>query len=647
MSKAAPRRAPRAPRTARDAVGASRNGPFFSFFSGKGGVGKTTCAAAEAIALASRGRRVLLVSTDPAHSLGDALEARLSARPRPISRGLSAVELDADRALGRWFRQRERAFRALASRGTYLDDDDVDSLLSRSLPGVDELIGLVELSRLAREGEHDDVVVDTAPTGHTLRLLATPETLAGLSRVLGDLQQKHRWMSESLRGRYVPDSNDAVVDEIEREAAELRVLLRDGAQCAFRWVMLPEELALREAQDGIAALRKMGATVAGLLVNRVTPPPPSRCALCDGRRAEEARIVRAAEQAFPDIPLRLVEALEREPRGISRLRSLPAATAQRARPARSRDLRAAGEAWSPPAGVRLLLFGGKGGVGKTTCAAACALHLARTGKQVLLLSTDPAHSLGDALSLALSDHPSEIAERLTARELDADRAFAERRDQYRRSVDELFDALRGGARFDAAYDRQVVQDLIDLAPPGIDELFALFAVIDALQERFDVVVVDTAPTGHALRLLEMPGKALGWVHALLAILLKYRRVIGLGDLARTLTTTARELRALQDLLRDPSRALFVPVTRAAALPRIETERLLRALRQLGIAAGPVLVNALTPPGCARCKRAAAGERKEVEALRRRTPAMLLAPAVTPPPRGARDLLAFGRTWISG
>ena len=320
------------------------------------------------------------------------------------------------------------------------------------------------------------------------------------------------------------------------------------------------------------------------------------------------------------------------------------ARAQAPRSGRRRPLRSGGDPWAPPEGIRLLLFGGKGGVGKTTCAAACALHLARRGKRVLLISTDPAHSLGDALDAPLSDEPRQVAERLLARELDADRAFAARRAQYRKSVDELFDELRGGARFDATFDRAVVHDLIDLAPPGIDELFALFAVSEALQGEFDLVVVDTAPTGHALRLLEMPEKALGWVHALLGILLKYRRVIGLGDLARTLTATSKELRELRDLLRDPARTLFVPVTRAAALPRAETERLLRALRKLRIPAGPVLVNALTPPGCARCGRVAGAEAREVAALRRRTPAMLVAPAVAPPPRGTRALLAFGRTW---
>jgi arsenite-transporting ATPase len=618
---------------------------LFSFFGGKGGVGKTTCAAAEAVALAARGRRVLAVSTDPAHSLGDALGDRLSALPRRVSRGLFAAELDADRALLRWFRERERAFRVLASRGTYLDDEDVDQLLSQSLPGVDELIGLVELARLAGAGEYDQVVVDTAPTGHTLRLLAMPDSLARLARILGDLQQKHRWMSWSLRGRYLPDASDALIESVGRQAEELSALLRDGERCSFHWVTLPEELALREAEDGVAALRRLGARVAEVVVNRLTPAPRSRCALCGARRGAEARVLQAARESFADMPLRLLPAVEGEPRGLPALRRFSSLTARSPRAARMATRPEEGTCWTPPEGVRLLLFGGKGGVGKTTCAAACALHLARGGKRVLLLSTDPAHSLGDVLDVTLSDQPREVAERLTARELDADRAFAARREQYRRSVDELFDDLSGGARFDATYDRLVVQDLIDLAPPGIDELFALFAVADALQGGYDVVVVDTAPTGHALRLLEMPEKALGWVHALLAILLKYRRVIGLGDLARTLTATARELRELQELLRDPGRALFVPVTRAAGLPRLETERLLRALRRLGIPAGPVLVNALTPPGCDRCGRAAGAEAREIAALRRRTPAMLAAPAVAPPPRGGRALLAFGRTWI--
>jgi len=165
----------------------------YRFFAGKGGVGKTTCAAACGLSLARGGARTLLVSTDPAHSLADALEQRLGPAPRQVRARLFAAEMDADRALGRWLRSRERSFRAIAARGTYLDDEDIDSLFRLSLPGVDELVALLELQRLSRGFE--EVVVDTAPTGHTLRLLETPQTLARLAQVLDDLQAKHRALS--------------------------------------------------------------------------------------------------------------------------------------------------------------------------------------------------------------------------------------------------------------------------------------------------------------------------------------------------------------------------------------------------------------------------------------------------------------------
>jgi len=129
---------------------------------------------------------------------------------------------------------------------------------------------------------------------------------------------------------------------------------------------------------------------------------------------------------------------------------------------------------------------------------------------------------------------------------------------------------------------------------------------------------------------------------LLQILLKYRRVTGLGNLARDLTDTARELREFEELLHDPSRARFLAVTRAAALPRLETARLLAALRRLRIAAPLVLVNARTPAGCSRCRRAAAAEEREI-ALSPRW-AMLGAPRTAPVPRGKEALLRFGSTW---
>ncbi len=620
------------------------------FYAGKGGVGKTTCAAAAALALSRQGARTLVVSTDPAHSLADALQSRLSARPLKVARNLFAAEMNADRALDRWLRARERSFREIAARGTYLDDEDIDALFRLSLPGVDELVALIELRRLA-EG-FDEVVVDTAPTGHTLRLLQTPRTLAGLAEVLDDLQAKHRAIAASLRGTLRRDAEDRVIDQLRNEAHALDAWLR-STDAGFHWVTLLEELPAAETRDGIAALRGAGVHVVRLIANRATPAPDRSCPLCAGRRAGQARVFRSLRNLA--LPVHLVPEQEIEPTGLRALARI--GEALEAPPAKLRDLKArpprppadrGGEdriAELAPPGTRLLFFGGKGGVGKTTAAATAALALAKRGELVLLLSTDPAHSLGDALALGVSDDERDVAPNLKVRELDANRGFAHRRQRYRAAVDELFATLRGGASFDAPYDRAVIHDLIDLAPPGLDELFGLLGVIEALR-RHDLVVVDTAPTGHALRLLELVAKAREWVRVLLQILLKYRAVVGLGDLARDLTATARELREFQELLRDGARCRFVAVTRAAALPRQETRRLLSALGRLDVNAAAVLVNALTPPGCTRCTRVAAAEASEIARMRRGHGdwAMLGAPLLAQAPRGSRALSAFGRTW---
>jgi arsenite-transporting ATPase len=654
---------------------------------------------------------VLVVSTDPAHSLADAFTTTRHGRPRGAGRpsgvlpnrsllarpwrvalgrargSLHAVELDADAALARWIRERRASLRRIVGRGTYLDDDDIDALLRLAFPGVDELIGLIELQRLAAAGPWDHIVVDTAPTGHTLRLLAIPATLSRIAVVLDDMQAKHRFLSESLGGRYRPDAADTLVEEIAMAGRDLAALLRDRARMRVTWVLLPEALSLAEARDGVGALDASGIHVDDVLVNRVTPPPGEPCALCDGRRTSEAEVLRAASKELGEREpgttprlFRVAPALEREPRGVAALRALAVLitdldsddgpTAPRTR---RRGRRAAGsrtpcgdDRWlsaiAPP-GRALVLFAGKGGVGKTTCAAAVALVLAAQPKppRVLLLSTDPAHSLADVLDAEVGDEPTTVPgapPALRAREIDAAALFAARRRRYLETVDAVFDALRGGSRFDPTYDRVVVEDLIDLAPPGLDELLGILTVTEALgleggASACDVAVVDTAPTGHALRLLAMPEAALEWVHAFMTILLKYRSVMGLGEIGQDLIAIARELRGLRALLADPRRATIVVVTRPAALPRLETRRLLARLRALGVGVSAVTVNALTSPGCARCRRVAASEMRVVAALRRdvasqasRGCAIIQAPAVAPPPRGPAALAAWRRAWVT-
>src|SRR5690606_1642124 len=159
-----------------------------------------------------------------------------------------------------------------------------------------------------------------------------------------------------------------------------------------------------------------------------------------------------------------------------------------------------------------LFFAGKGGVGKSTCAAAFALAAAERGRRVLLLSVDPAGSLGEVLARPVgSGDPVRLAG-LTIRQIDADRAFASFRSRYRARIAEVFERL--GLSASAALDRRVLESIVDVAPPGLDEVFALDAMIEAGDDA-DLLVVDTAPTGHFLRLLQMPQTALAWTRSAL------------------------------------------------------------------------------------------------------------------------------------
>jgi arsenite-transporting ATPase len=265
-------------------------------------------------------------------------------------------------------------------------------------------------------------------------------------------------------------------------------------------------------------------------------------------------------------------------------------------------------------GASLLFFGGKGGVGKTTVAAATALRLAidDPGRRVLLLSTDP------ALSMRRKDFEAALAEIAAALGVGGDAA--------------------GGA-----------SELMQLAPPGIDELFGMLSVVDARAD-YDVIVVDTAPSGHALRLLEMPDAAREWTQLLLRVLLKYKSLVRPGRLAAELVEVSKSIRELQTLLRDPAHARFVAVTRAAEVPRHETGRLLARLRRLGLSAPAVVVNAvtLTPGSCPICRATVSAERRERTALARLCRgrcAIIETPLVAPPPRGVPMLRDWAAAWI--
>ena len=538
------------------------------------------------------------------------------------------------------------------------------------MPGIDELAGLLEIQRAGRNRRFDFIVVDTAPTGHTLRMLAMPEVLRTLARVFERMQAKHRVMVEALRGTYASDDADALIEELERDADSLSTLLRDPELCRLSWVTLAEPLSIAETLDAAEALAETGIPVHEVIVNRVTPPPPRRCGWCDGRRIVERRAIASLARALPGTLAFEVTARTREPRGTGVLATIgaeiAAANAVRSTPVRTpRSVRWRADLPGEGGAVRLagrdtrlVLFGGKGGVGKTTCAAAAALAFAAElpSRQVMVLSTDPAHSLGDVLGQTIGHDPVKLQRgpaNLRLRAIDANRQFDAIRERYASSVEDWFDRLtsgrQSGVHVDASHDRAVLHGLIDLAPPGIDELAAVIEVVDMVESSpNNLVVMDTAPTGHALRLLEMPALVHDWTKVLMSILLKYQAIASLEEFGPVLLRLSQGLGRLRRLLADADRTSFVAVTRGAELPRLETIDLLRRLEETGIHVSAIIVNAVGRGSCARCRAEAATERRQIARLKKNMPRrseMVIAPAEMPPPFAPAALGRWRRRWF--
>ncbi|HEX5403018.1 MAG TPA: ArsA family ATPase [Pseudonocardiaceae bacterium] len=295
-------------------------------FTGKGGVGKTTLAAATAARLAATGRKTLVVSTDPAHSLGDALGVPLDGDPAEQSDGLFASQLDVRRLVdGNWQRLRTHLRTLLAGAGV----DDLVAEELTVLPGVEELLALSEVYRLAEVGPWEVVVVDCGPTAETLRLVALPEAMSGyLERLFPTHRRVVRGLLAGLAGTRQVDRWDAAADALGRLAEQvdaLRVALGDRSRTSVRLITTPERVVAAETRRTLTALAVQGIRVDGLIANRLIPvfgPKRGASAVWLHTRQEEQQAVLAELTAATDVPIRTVPYLAAEPVGVAALLEL-------------------------------------------------------------------------------------------------------------------------------------------------------------------------------------------------------------------------------------------------------------------------------------------------------------------------------------
>jgi arsenite-transporting ATPase len=290
---------------------------------GKGGVGKTTVAAATALAAAERGYRTLVSSTDAAHSLGDALAVQLGDVPTPVADGLSASQIDTQAQLDRhWGAIRDQLMDILHWGG--VSGLEAEEFLV--FPGMDELFALLDVNRNARSGEFDVIVVDCAPTAETLRLLSLPEVLSWYFDRIMPAERRIMRAARPILTRIsdlpVPADNVFKVAQSVFEGVEqVKALLADPEVTTARLVMNPEKMVIDEARRTYTYLGLFGYGVDGVVVNRVLPDVVHD-PYFDRWRAIQARHLATVDAAFHEVPRLRLRLFDDEMVGIDQLRVL-------------------------------------------------------------------------------------------------------------------------------------------------------------------------------------------------------------------------------------------------------------------------------------------------------------------------------------
>lgn len=543
-----------------------------AMFSGKGGVGKSTLSSAFACRWAKQfpNDRILLLSTDPAHSLGDVLQMEVSNTAQTIESlpNLSVRALDAELLLKDFKAEYGEILERLVERGSFVGQGDLASVWELGWSGLDELMGILEIQRLLRDRVVDRIVVDMAPSGHTLALFNLMEFLEEFLSALELFQLKHRTMSEAFTGRYTPDEVDLFLESMRRDLTDGRQLLQDSARSACFVVAIAEWLSLLESQRLIKALEALKIPFGGVFLNQV--------------HAEREELVRKFQEIAD--PVLTFSQQSQEPIGIAALdrlitthsefvpSAIPIAPSQ-----------------SLPDFIleqrKLILVGGKGGVGKTTVAAAISLNLSRQhpDRKIRVISIDPAHSLGDAFGTQLGHEPTDILPNLSAQEVDARTLLDRFREEY---LWELADMMSGKTQDESlqiAYTPEAWRKIMAQALPGIDEMLALLEVMELLESNAqDLIILDTAPTGHLLRFLEMPSVLTDWLTWIFKLWLKYQNVAGHTELMSRLRTLRLRIIKTHKQLQNAEHTEFIGVVQARSTIFAETERLVRSLEPLQI-----------------------------------------------------------------
>ena len=451
----------------------------YVFFTGKGGVGKTSLSTATAIQLADGGARVLLVSTDAASNLDEMLDVSLSnsATPVPGVPGLSVLNIDPDVAAENY---RQRVLSKMAGYSTAQERETVREQLSGAC--TTEIASFDEFSSLLSDaaGAYEHVVFDTAPTGHTLRLLSLPKAWSG-------------FLKDNDRGASCLGPHSGLKMQEARFNAALAAL-SDEQRTTVVLVARADRGSLSEAARTSDELRELGLRRQHLVVNGVFRATARGDALADALDALNQEAIDAMPMPLKALPQAIVPLRAFDTVGLTALRAL---LDDEAAGAMTPPVEDRAEGWTSDgihklvdelalAGKGLIMVMGKGGVGKTTIAAALAVGLVERGHAVHLSTTDPAAHLASTLEGQLPGLDVSRIDPKAETKLYIDKVMASR-----------------GARLDEQEKALLLEDLQSPCTEEVAVFHAFSRTVSAARSAF--VVLDTAPTGHSLLLMDATG----------------------------------------------------------------------------------------------------------------------------------------------
>ncbi|MEI8048335.1 MAG: ArsA family ATPase [Bacteroidota bacterium] len=290
-------------------------------FGGKGGVGKTSCAIATALALSEK-FKTLLISTDPAHSVSDCLEQEIGFKVVKVvgADNLSAIEVVADEALSVFKAAHHSELKKLLVTSTSFDNEDIDDMLTLSIPGIDEIMSFKTIIDFIDEGEYEKYVVDTAPTGHALRLISSPKLLDAWIKVAAKMRWKYRYMITSFSGSYKQDEVDTFLLSLKRTVKRIENILKDETKCEFIPVCIPEAMAIMETVRLLADLRKSQINARQIIVNNVMVSDD--CSFCKRRKAGQEKYIQQISEIFDNLNRAEVPVFAEEIKGKEALERL-------------------------------------------------------------------------------------------------------------------------------------------------------------------------------------------------------------------------------------------------------------------------------------------------------------------------------------